>query len=48
MINCKNLCLIKAFDLSEDDVKAVRGAATDGIEVEISEEYRDFTVSVIS
>ena len=48
MINCKNLCLLKAFDLSEDDVKAARGAATDGIEVEISEEYRDFTVSVIN
>lgn len=48
MINCKNLCLLKAFDLSEDDVKAARGAAIDGIEVEISEEYRDFTVSVIN
>lgn len=48
MINCKNLCLLKAFDLNEDDIKAAREEAMPGIEVEIKEEYRDFTVSVIN
>ncbi len=48
MINCKNLCLLKAFDLSEDVIEAARNAAKEGVSVEISEEYRDFTLSVIN
>lgn len=48
MINCKNLCILKAFDVAEEKIKEARLAAKEGVEVEISEEYRDFTVSVIN
>ncbi len=48
MISCKNLCVLKAFDLPEDVLEDVRAAETEGIEIAIVEEYRDFTISVIN
>lgn len=48
MISCKNLCTLKAFDLDEETLAQAKAEAIDGVAVEISEEYRDFTVSVIN
>lgn len=48
MINCKNLCTLKAFDVSEEKLIEAQAAAKEGVEIEIAEEYRDFTVNVIN
>lgn len=48
MINCKNLCTLKAFDIDGEVLEAVKASATEGVSIEISEEYRDFTVVVIN
>ncbi len=48
MINCKNLCTLKAFDIDAEALEAVKASAIDGVSVEINEEYRDFTISVIN
>ncbi len=48
MINCKNLCTLKAFDIDGEVLEAVRASAADGVSIEINEEYRDFTIYVIN
>ena len=48
MINCKNLCTLKAFDVPEEKLEAAREVKADGVEVEISEKYGDYTFAVIN
>lgn len=48
MINCKNLCTLKAFDVDAEVLDEVRAASTDGVSVEIREEFRDFSIVVVN
>lgn len=48
MINCKNLCTLKAFDIDGEALEAVKASGAEGVSIEISEEYRDFTIVVIN
>lgn len=48
MINCINLCTLKAFDPSENALKAAKEIKKEGVSIEIAEEYGDVTVSVVN
>lgn len=48
MINCKNLCTLKAFDPSDEQLENIKKTQKDGVSVEISSAYCDFTILVIN